>query len=86
MITLDKNVSIPCLPIKYLIVIIIIIIIIIAQGSCLGPLLFTVYTSELFEIAGRHLLSVHSFADDTELYLAFSPNVQGDDASAVMVG
>ena len=41
------------------------------QGSCLGP---------LFDIVGRHLPSVHSYADDTQLYLAFSPNVQGDDA------
>ena len=53
------------------------------QGSCLGPLLFAVYTSELFDIVGRHLPSVHSYADDAQLYLAFSPNVQGDDASAV---
>ena len=53
------------------------------QGSYLGPLLFTVYTSELFDIVGRHLPSVHSYADDTQLYLAFSPNVQGDDASTV---
>ena len=53
------------------------------QGSCVGPLLFTVYTSELFDIVGEHLRRVHSYADDTQLYLAFSPNVQGDDASAV---
>ena len=37
------------------------------QGSCLGPLLFTVYTSELFDIVGRHLPSLHSYADDTKL-------------------
>ena len=37
------------------------------QGSCLGPLLLTVYTSELFDIVGRHLPSVHSYADDTQL-------------------
>ena len=97
---LDKNVSIPCLPIEYVIIIIIITIIIInavngrlsntfplaqevPQGSLLGPLLFTVYTSELLEIVRRHLPSVPSYADDTQLYLAFSPNVQGDDASAV---
>ena len=30
------------------------------QGSCLGPLLLTVYTSELFDIVGRLLPSVHS--------------------------
>ena len=41
------------------------------------------YTSELFDIVGRHLPSVHSYADATQLYLAFSPNVQGDDANAV---
>ena len=46
------------------------------------PPLFTVYTSELFDIVGRHLPSVHSYADNTQLYLAFIPNVQGDDASA----
>ena len=40
------------------------------QGSCLSPLLFTVYTSELFDIVGRHLPNVHSYADDTQLYLA----------------
>ena len=38
---------------------------------------------ELFDIVGRHLPSVHSYADDTHLYLAFSPNVQSNDASAV---
>ena len=32
---------------------------------------------------GQHLPSVHSYADDTQLYLAFSPNVQDNDASAV---
>ena len=53
------------------------------QGSCLGPLLVTVYTSQLFDIVGRHLPSVHSYVDDTQLYLAFSPNMQGDDARAV---
>ena len=45
--------------------------------------MFTVYTSELFDIVGRLLPSVHSYADDTQLYLAFSLKVQADDASAV---
>ena len=30
------------------------------QRSCLGPLLFTVYISELFDMVGRHLPSVRS--------------------------
>ena len=44
------------------------------QGSCLGPLLFIIYTRKLFDIAERHLPQVHCFADDTQLYVSFSPN------------
>ena len=53
------------------------------QGLCLGTLLFTVYTSELFDIIEKHLPSVHCYADDTQLYLAFSPKKEGDDAIAI---
>ena len=48
------------------------------QGSCLGPLLFSIYTSELFTIINQHLPSVHCYADDTQMYLAFKP----DDSTA----
>ena len=44
------------------------------QGSCLGPLLFTIYTRKLFQIVERHLPQVHCYADDTQLYVLFSPN------------
>ena len=53
------------------------------QGSCLGPVLFTVFTSKLFEIVERHLPNIHCYANDTQLYLAFSPNTPGADEVAV---
>ena len=44
------------------------------QGSCLGPLLLTIYASKLFEIVKCHLPDVHAYADDTQLYLYFKPD------------
>ena len=44
------------------------------QGSCLGPLLFTIYSSQLFHVILNYLPDVHTYADDMQLYLAFSPN------------
>ncbi|KAL9958025.1 hypothetical protein ACROYT_G034986 [Oculina patagonica] len=53
------------------------------QGSCLGPLLFVVYASKLFEIVQAHLPDAHCFADDTQLYLSFNPNSPTDQSEAV---
>lgn len=55
------------------------------QGRYLGPLLFVVYASNLFEIIHAHLPNVHCFADDTQLYLACNPNSPTDQAEAVCV-
>ena len=44
------------------------------QGSCLGPLLFYIYTSELFTTIKQHLPTVHCYTDDSQMYLAFKPD------------
>lgn len=41
------------------------------QGSILGPLLFTLYTSQLTN--NLEHASVHLYADDTQLYMSFPP-------------
>ena len=53
------------------------------QGSCLGPLLFVMYASKLFEIVQAHLPDAHGFADDTQLYLSFNPNNPAHQMEAV---
>jgi hypothetical protein len=52
------------------------------QGSCLAPLLFTLYASKLSEIVKRHLPEAHANADDTDLYVAFKPDTAANTESA----
>ena len=37
------------------------------QGSVHGPILLLLYTADVMQIADRHELSAHSYADDTQL-------------------
>jgi len=45
-----------------------------SQGSVLGPLLFSIYTSPTAHIAQAHGIQQQQYADDTQLYVALSPN------------
>ena len=47
------------------------------QGSILGPILFTLYTTPLGEICTKHGITYHLFADGQQLYLAFKPSNAG---------
>ena len=45
----------------------------IAQGSVLGPIAFTLYTSPLGNICRENDVDAQFFADDEQMYLAFKP-------------
>ena len=44
------------------------------QGSILGPILFSLYTKEISNIAQSFNINVHVYADDTQLYMKCDEN------------
>ena len=47
-------------------------------------MLFTIYSSKLFEVIKYHLPEAHAYADDTQLYLSFSPDTATNQTDAVI--
>ena len=43
------------------------------QGSVLGPILFSLYTSPLGDICCQHNINFHTFVDDQQSYFSFQP-------------
>ena len=54
------------------------------QGSSIGPVIFTQYASSLFDVVHQHLDDIHGYADDHQIYLAFSPNNVATQQSAIL--
>ena len=50
------------------------------QGSVLGPLLFTLYTTPLSTMITGHVIPHHLYADDSQMYVSFA---SGDSAVAL---
>lgn len=46
----------------------------VSQGSILGPLLFKLYMLLLLEFSRNVVLLIHSYGDDTQIYLKLSMN------------
>ena len=49
----------------------------------MGPILYLLYTSPLFDPVKRFNLSYHFYAGDSQLYLSFQPTLPGDRDIAV---
>ena len=51
------------------------------KGSVFGPLFFSLYASPISQIFTKASISYHLYADDTQIYISFSPNQSHDSLS-----
>ena len=56
----------------------------VSQGSVVGPLLFTLYTTPLSSTISGHAIPHHLYADDSQLYVSFASG--GGDSAAALNG
>jgi len=54
------------------------------QGSGLGPVLFLLYASGLLKVVHKHLKNIHTFGDDTQLYVLFKATSQANAVNTII--
>ena len=57
----------------------------IPQASVLGPILYTLFTSPVGDLCKEHGIDYHGYADDTQNYHSFAPNVPGDQQKCINI-